>query len=190
MIVNERQYMAMADMILEDEAGFVDDPLDRGGATNLGVSLRVALEIGDSDWDGRLDFDLDGDGDVDVDDIRLITREVAIPFYRKRYFDNCGCPDLPVGVAYMIFDAAVNQGQPTARRFLQRAAGAVPDGIIGPKTMQRVARYQPQVLVAKIASLRMMHYSRCRGFERFGRGWFNRLGEVTVTAARGEIEFP
>jgi lysozyme family protein len=54
------------------EGGRVNDPLDRGGETKYGVSLRFLAAEGafDDDGDGKADYDLDMDGDIDGADIR------------------------------------------------------------------------------------------------------------------------
>lgn len=45
--------------ILKWEGEFVNDPLDKGGATNKGVTIATWRNVG---------YDKDGDGDIDVDD--------------------------------------------------------------------------------------------------------------------------
>ena len=52
----------LAPKILQWEGGFVNDPTDHGGATNMGVTIATWKQVG---------YDKDGDGDIDVDDIRL-----------------------------------------------------------------------------------------------------------------------
>lgn len=128
--------------VLHHEGGFVDDPVDPGGATNYGVSLRFLLSKGDldRDADGWLDFDFDKDGDVDAFDVRSMTREDAVMIYRDFWWDKNGYADLPGIVGIKVFDLAVNMGSRQAHLHLQRAlrangcADIVDDGVLGPVT--------------------------------------------------------
>ena len=52
--------------ILKWEGGYVNDPLDNGGATNMGVTIATWRQVG---------YDKDGDGDIDSTDIKLLTEE-------------------------------------------------------------------------------------------------------------------
>ena len=64
--------------------------------TNLGVTRNVWR-----DWVKR---------DVDEAEMRALTLELVTPLYKQRYWDACKCDDLPRGVDYAVFDAAVNMG--------------------------------------------------------------------------------
>jgi len=134
------------DTVLHHEGGFVNDPVDPGGATNYGVSLRFLLSKGelDRDGDGVLDFDFDKDGDVDDFDVRSMTREDAIMIYRDFWWDENRYSELPGLVAIKVFDLAVNMGSRQAHLLLQRALRAngstdvVEDGALGPVTRRAV----------------------------------------------------
>ena len=68
-----------AQKILAFEGGFVNDPADRGGATNLGVTLSTWKQVG---------YDKDGDGDIDADDIRLLSKTDAIAVLKSGYWNR------------------------------------------------------------------------------------------------------
>jgi lysozyme family protein len=52
--------------ILKWEGGFVDNPADAGGATNMGVTLGTWRQVG---------YDKDGDGLIDVTDLKRLTAD-------------------------------------------------------------------------------------------------------------------
>jgi len=112
-----------------------DDPDDRGGATRLGVSLRLLRQLPDGDADGYLDGDLDQDGDVDAADVRRVTLGRALEIYRSEFWLPCRCPDLPIGLDMALFGAAVNHGVGLAVRLFQHGLGVKADGAVGPVTL-------------------------------------------------------
>ena len=117
------RFNAAVDEVLGNEGGFVDDPVDHGGATAFGISLRFLSAEGafDSDHDGKADFDLDMDGDIDGLDIRKLTRGDAKFLYQRCFWNVLGADRLPKPIGEMLFDQAVNGGVSAARKLLQRA---------------------------------------------------------------------
>lgn len=117
------RFSAAVAKLLKEEGGYVDDPADRGGATNFGISLRFLASEGafDSDGDGKADFDLDMDGDIDGADIRRLTRADATALYFRCFWQRINADLLPAPIGEMVFDQAVNAGRTTAVKLLQRA---------------------------------------------------------------------
>lgn len=99
--------------VLQYEGGFVNDPRDPGGATNMGIT-RATL----SRWRGR---------PVSVSEVRALKRAEAAAIYRKNYWDAIGGDTLPVGVDLVAFDIAVNMGVGRALTWLHQT-GNVPAG--------------------------------------------------------------
>jgi lysozyme family protein len=167
--------------VLEHEGGFVDDPDDPGGATNLGISLRWLRSVGEDLGD------IDGDGDVDADDIRALTPDKARAFYFQKFWAEPGLNRLPGLVAVAAFDFAVNAGLRQAVKCLQEAlcsSALACDGALGPKTIGAIEAfcslpYGAERLVDKYLFQRIGFYQDLVGkksqFLKYLRGWNNRV---------------
>jgi lysozyme family protein len=154
--------------ILHHEGGFVNHPADPGGMTNLGVTKKVWEE-----WVGH---------EVDEKQMRALTPELVGPMYKAKYWDKVKGDDLPEGVDYCVFDAAVNSGPGRAAKWLQACVGVEPDGGIGPKTLAAVAAFDPAALVEDYAKRRLSFLSDLPHWGTFGKGWSRRVAEVQSTA--------
>jgi lysozyme family protein len=155
--------------ILRHEGGFVNHPADPGGMTNLGVTKRVWEE-----WVGH---------EVDEKQMRALTPEVVGPMYKAKYWDKIKGDDLPTGVDYCVFDAAVNSGPGRAAKLLQGCVGVEQDGGIGPKTLAAVAKFDPANLVEDYAKRRLSFLMDLSNWDTFGKGWGRRVAEVQTVAS-------
>jgi len=115
--------------VLGFEGGYANDPNDRGGETNLGITAGTLARA----------FK---DGLVKSKDVSTLTRPEAATIYRRYYWDKCRCDELPEPLDLLIFDSAVNSGTGGAIKMLQEAINALLpgnplelDGSIGPKTL-------------------------------------------------------
>lgn len=120
---------SIAKEIVAREGGYVNDPDDPGGATNLGVTIGTMKRLG---------IDLDRDGDVDQRDLRQLSRVQAVEIFIKHYFQSPKIDNLPEVLHATVFDMQVNAGA-NAIRILQRLLGVfghklADDGVIGPMT--------------------------------------------------------
>jgi len=117
------RYARAVDELLGIEGGLSDDPVDRGGTTKYGISLRFLVAAGafDDDKDGKADFDLDMDGDIDGADVRMLTVQDARYLYLRHFWQPLGAESFPVPIGEMLFDQAVNGGLVAAKKMLQRA---------------------------------------------------------------------
>jgi lysozyme family protein len=162
------RFEACLPVILAAEGGFIDDPADPGGATNLGVT-RATL----CGWLGRT---------ATIADIEALTPAAVAPIYRARYWNPARAGDCPPGVDLMVFDEAVNQGVGRALASLQAALGVTADGAFGPATRAAIAAADLARLIRAIAADRASHYRALPTFPRFGRGWLARLDRTTALA--------
>lgn len=167
------------------DGGFTNDPVDPGGATKWGISLRWLKSVGDLDGDGYLDGDLDHDGDVDINDIRALTAEHAYVLYHDRWWRPHGYCNMPRPVGEKMVDCAINMGTRQAAKLLQRglvALGArlAVDGMIGPVTLRTMRAFRPQDVVDAICGEQAGFYRTLvrqkPAFKKYIKGWLRRAG--------------
>lgn len=156
--------------LIRHEGGYVSHPADPGGATNLGVTQRVWEE-----WVGH---------SVDEKTMRGLTPEMVKPLYKRKYWDKVCGDDLPAGVDYCVFDAAVNSGPGRAIKWLQQALGVTQDGAIGPKTLAAAKAADPKLLVVGYNAVRLAFLQDLPTWNTFGRGWGRRVAEVKQDASQ------
>ena len=168
------------DYVFSHEKGYVDDPLDPGGATNLGITHETLGR-----WRGLKKKWRT----LPKSEVENLTKEEAAEIYRAKYWDSCRCSDLPRGLDYAVFDYAINSGPSQAAKDLQREVGAVADGIVGGMTLKAVnealnSRDVTQIIEKLLMRrLRLMRRAKHRVtgaslWERYGRGWSRRVEDV------------
>ena len=158
---------------LKAEGGYVNDPSDRGGETNYGITVAAARANG---YKGSM---------------RDLPLHTAKDIYRNEYLVKPGFSNFPSAVAAELFDTGVNMGPATATRFLQRAinalqgSGLAVDGKMGPATRNAVAVYLASrsnaeaILVKALNCLQGVRYIELveanASQRRFINGWFSRV---------------
>ena len=155
-------------LMLKSEGGYVNNPADPGGRTNLGVTQGTW-----ESWVGR---------PSDEPEMRGLTPEKVEPLYKKKYFDAVRGDELPMGLDYLMFDFAVNAGAGRAIKTLQTAVGVTPDGGFGPMTMAAVQATDPVELINKFSQAKEDFYRSLSQFPTFGKGWLNRVADVKTKA--------
>ena len=151
---------AAFDEVIKHEGGFVDHPLDKGGATRWGVTEAVARENG---YTGHMkDFPI----------------EMAKRIYRDSYWMPIRADQLPPVVRYAVFDAAINSGVRRAVMWLQESVGAKPDGIIGPQTLALVRDTNHEKLLRVYLAQRLAFMASLSNWPAFGRGWARRIAAL------------
>ena len=124
--------------LLTREGGYVNNPADRGGETNFGITERVARSFG---YDGSM---------------RNLTKSIAKSIYIKDYWTSPRFDKIylisPL-IAEELLDTGVNCGVPFTKPLLQRALNLLnnqgtngwvdlePDGIYGNKTLIALKTY-------------------------------------------------
>lgn len=155
-------------LVLKNEGGYVNNPKDPGGMTNLGVTKRVWEE-----WVGR---------EVDEAEMRALTPDLVKPLYKKNYWDKIKGDDLPDGLDYAAYDLAVNSGTGRAAKYLQQIAGVPADGVIGPKSLEAIKACPADEAVDALCDMRLDFLQKLPTWDTFGKGWGRRVEEVKDTA--------
>lgn len=148
--------------VFSHEGGYVNDPRDPGGETNMGISKRS----------------------YPSEDIRGMTRERAAAIYRRDYWNRVKGDQLPDGIDLVAFDPAVNSGVSRGSRWLQSALGVTQDGKIGPQTVLAAQAATDGVAVIKRACAARMGFLRglTSLWSTYSRGWTRRVASVEATA--------
>lgn len=148
---------------LKLEGGYSDNPADRGGATNYGITQKT--------------FDEHGGGGVDV---RFIRPSQVEKIYFEVYWVPARAEMFPA-IEDLHFDAAVNHGVMRAIKFLQEAVGVAADGKLGPVTVGAYELADKSLVRARYMIARYRFYGAIAARDRTQRifltGWLSRLAE-------------
>ena len=143
------------DRLLGHEGGYVNDPKDPGGETNWGISKRSYPDL----------------------DIKHLTRVQAKGIYYRDFWLPVEGDHLYDGVAFQLFDFAVNSGISTALRAYQRALGVADDGHIGPVTLGVAKLMSESDQIARVLAERLDFMRRLKNWPDHGRGWAGRIAQ-------------
>ncbi len=156
------------------ESGFVDHPADKGGATNMGITIRTLAA-----WRGA---------NVTLDDLRNLTRGEADAIYWSNYYSPCRCGEMPERMAMVVFNCAVLSGRRRAIEFVQEAFNGLgmtvdakplaQDGILGPLTMGALGKTDAGVLSGAFMDVQETYLRGLENFSVFGAGWMNRMAAL------------
>ena len=152
-------FQKMFDRLIGHEGGYVNDSRDPAGETNWGVTKRTAQANG---YTG---------------DMKTMTRQQAYEIYHRAFWVRYQCDQMPPAIAYQFFDAAVNHGFGNASRMLQRAVGVLDDGIIGKYSLEAINRNPISDTLMVLNGERLNFYTRLEKFDRYGKGWVNRVAQ-------------
>jgi lysozyme family protein len=153
--------------VLAHEGGYVDHPRDPGGATNRGVTQSTYDAYRRRIGRPRRP-------------VRQITDTEVRDLYRRQYWARIRGDELPAGIDYVVFDAAVHSGPVQAVKWLQRALGMVRvDGILGEATLAALAAHSDHDrLIGNMIEQRLQFMRALRTYRTFGRGWRRRVDYV------------
>lgn len=153
-----------------------DDKDDKGGLTRYGITLSYIKDN---------QIDVNGDGIIDINDIKAIDKNKAIDIYLKYFWERYQYDKFnALQIATKVFDMAVNMGEVTAHRLLQRTINIVSDaelktdGILGDKTFFAANAIEPEKLREALRKRQSAYYKaiveRDPIQEKFLTGWLRR----------------
>lgn len=148
-------------IVIGVEGGLTNDGLDKGGRTKYGISQAAYPSL----------------------DIVNLSLADASRIYHTDYWLRTRCDVLPMAVALLVFDSAVNNGPSKAIEFLQESLGVAADLVIGPVTLRAIEEADATDLLNEYMARRMFFMGTLPGWTRFGLGWSRRLLRVLRDAA-------
>lgn len=156
-------FESFAPKLKQWEGGFVNDPDDKGGATNCGVTLETFRQ-----YYGRT---------KQVKDLKAMTKEQWSWIMKTGYWDKIKADQIKnQSLAELCADWLVNAGVGKIKD-IQKAIGVAADGIVGPRTLAAL-NTNPAVAFYKIHSARVAWYEalirRNPVYEKYRKGWLNR----------------
>lgn len=177
--------------IMKWEGGFVNDPADSGGATNMGVTLNTYIAY----------CRIKGLAKPNVDTLKKITRNQVYDIFKTMYWDKWKADEInDQRIANILVDWLWGSGSRGITN-PQRLLGVVPDGVVGVKTISAVNFAEPGELfqalwncrkqfLLNITNASVAAYTKRIGRtptesellkhtkKRFINGWLNRLEKI------------
>ncbi len=140
--------------VFRHEGGYVRDPLDSGGATNMGITHGTLAR-----WRKVKS--------VTPAQVKAMTKLEAGQIYKALYWDKLKLDEMTSQtLAEAVMDMGVNAGVKRAGLLLQEALNWVrrndilkEDGWIGPYTLLQVNTTSDRGIIQKYFELRMRHYA-------------------------------
>ncbi|MGA3013059.1 MAG: glycosyl hydrolase 108 family protein [Bacteroidales bacterium] len=156
--------------ILKWEGGFVNDPVDPGGATNMGVTLSTWRNVG---------YDKTGDGLITAADIKLLTVTDVEMVLRLFYWNRWKADQIQnQSVAEILVDWVWASGL-WGIIIPQQILGITPVGNVGPLTITTLnnsdqAKFHSTVYQARVDFIESLIVKNPK-LLKFKKGWLNRL---------------
>jgi lysozyme family protein len=161
----------LAPKIAKWEGGYVNDKDDKGGSTNMGVTIGTWKKVG---------YDKDHDGDIDETDIKLLSKD-DFKYVLRQFWDRWKADDIKSQkVANILVDWVWGSGV-WGIKIPQRILGLKEDGVVGPVTIAKINSCNEQELMNKIFQAREEFLDNIVknniSQAKFLKGWKNRLND-------------
>ena len=167
------------ELTIKAEGGYVNDPDDPGGETYKGIARASHAK-----WSGWINIDMfknkrNFPKNLEEDDE---LQEKIKSLYEANYWDKVQADDiLDQDIAESIFDFAVNAGPRTSAKLAQITVNAEPDGVIGPKTLEKINADDKRAFLAVFALAKIGRYvgicEKRNSSRKYFFGWVRRTLE-------------
>ena len=155
--------------VLVSEGLWSDDPTDAGGATMKGITLSVYREWKRNQY-------------ITKEQLKEVSDSDVYNLYKQLYWDKINADNLPAGVDYAVFDAAVNLGVARATKLIQEAVGVTTDGVLGLKSLSAIQAADNKELIEKFSNLKKSFYDSIVEHRpdqiKYLDGWKSRVAKV------------
>lgn len=174
--------------------GYANDPVDSGGPTMVGVTIGTY----------RTYARKKGSRVPDIEDLKRISYTEWLDILKTMFWDKVRADDIKSqSIANLCVNTVWGSGA-SYIKVIQKTAGAYPDGVVGPKTLEAINSQDPRVLFNRLWNRRkrffedivkadVKRYEAKIGREateyekkkytkyRFLNGWMNRLNDFQFT---------
>ena len=163
------QINKLTSFILRWEGGFVNDPIDRGGATNKGITIATYRQFFGAN--------------KTVEDLKRITDEQWLYIFTAGFWKPWKADQIKSqSIANIVVDWAWASGPRTSIKQVQQLLDLHPDGIVGKQTLFAINNSDARSLFRKIQNARIQFVEKivkCHPSQhRFIRGWKNRIAAI------------
>ena len=165
MAIQSAKFKNALRLVLKSEGGNDDDPNDEGGRTGQGI-----LQSEYTKWLKA--------NDLPNKDVWEMPDKHRDTIYCDKYWEPMKAEKMPLPIAYMVFDAAVNHGVGFAPKALQKSLNVKVDGIIGNMTIAAANAIDTEVFRERFRAQRWARMQSRPSFPSFKTGWEKRLNDV------------
>lgn len=158
--------------IFKWEGGWSDNKSDKGGKTNMGITLDTWKSCG---------YDKDGDHDIDSDDLKVISKEDVYQVFKKYYWDKWKADNIKSqSIAEFVVDWLWNSGIHGIKK-PQEVLGLTADGVVGNITLARINDADQKQLFEALKAKRIQFIENIvknnPSQKVFLNGWMNRIND-------------
>lgn len=162
----------LAPFIKKWEGGFVNDPYDLGGATNMGITIGTFTYY----------RKLKGFAAPSITELKNISDKEWLDILKNLFWDKWKADEIEnQSVANILVDWVWASGS-YGIKLPQKILGVNIDGIVGPKTIAAVNAQDSEKLFKAIKAERIAFIERIcqsrKANNRYKKGWLNRINDI------------